>query len=100
MPLFDGTGPGGSGPRTGRGHGKCVGFVSSKLGKVLFSIAIPTVGAVIHDIRNPEGITRSLYSAVKSRITGNPVKRIENNLSKHEIAEDQKESASDLHGCE
>ena len=72
MPGFDGTGPEGSGPRTGRGRGKCSGSGSGLLEKSFMYIIVPTIGAVVNDVRNPDGITRRLYSSLKLRLSSRP----------------------------
>jgi len=87
MPGLDGTGPGGKGPLTGRRLGRCFRNVSAS-GKIkLMSIAIPTLVAVIDDIRKPNSITRRIYSALKTGIRGKIQKKIsensESNLKKH-----------------
>jgi len=69
MPGFDGTGPEGLGPRTGRRRSTCKGGASHLFGVKLFSLIIPAVGAIIHDISTPDGITRKLYDSVRSRVT-------------------------------
>jgi len=74
MPRFDGTGPEGKGPFTGRGRGKCLGSISGPVGKTLASLAIPVLGVVINDIRKPDGITRKLLASVRSRISGKLLK--------------------------
>jgi len=48
MPRFDGTGPEGLGPGTGRGYGKCGGWASHPVAKTLATIIIPTVGIVVN----------------------------------------------------
>ena len=64
MPGFDGTGPSGKGPLTGRGLGKCGG----KLGTAFAALALPAIGAVINDIRKPDGLTRRLFASLKSKV--------------------------------
>ena len=68
MPGFDGTGPKGQGPRTGRGHGKCGGSVSESVGRALAGFIIPVLGIVANDIRKSDGITRKFFTSVKSRL--------------------------------
>ena len=76
MPGLDGTGPRGKGPLTGRGFGRCFRNVSTS-GKIkLMSIAIPTIVAVVDDIRRPDSITRRIYSSLKTGILGITQKRI------------------------
>ena len=75
MPQFDGTGPSGKGPLTGRGRGLCFGEMGRMLkntsrGTKLLSLIIPAVSAVIMDARKPDGITRRLYCAVKNKLSG------------------------------
>ena len=77
MPLFNGTGPRGMGPLTGRGRGNCSDSKKSLIVKTLSTIIIPTIGVVVNDIRKPEGITRKLYTFMKSHIAGKSKKRIE-----------------------
>jgi len=38
-------------------------------GKSFFSTIIPVVGAVLHDVSKPDGITRKLFNSVRSRVT-------------------------------
>ena len=79
MPGLNGTGPRGKGPLTGRGLGKCFRDVS-RAGKIkLMSIAIPTVVALVDDIRRPDGITRRIYNTLKSNILLRSQKRITEN---------------------
>jgi len=79
MPRLNGTGPEGKGTLTGRGFGKCFRNVS-KSGKIkLMSIAIPTIVAVVDDIRKPDGITRRIYNTLKSGILLKSQKRITEN---------------------
>ncbi len=68
MPGLDGTGPKGKGPFTGRGLGKCFRNVSGSAKLKLISIAIPTVVAIVDDIRRPDSITRKIYNSLKSGI--------------------------------
>jgi len=77
MSGFDGTGPKGTGPLTGRGRGKCVGIFTGAVGKTLTAIIIPAVGIVVNDIRKPDGITRNLFASVKSRINRTMLKNPE-----------------------
>jgi len=79
MPGLNGTGPEGKGPLTGRGFGKCFRKIT-KPGKIkLMSIAIPTVVALVDDIRRPDGITRRIYNTLKSNILSKSQKRITRN---------------------
>jgi len=66
MPRFDGTGPFGRGPLTGRGMGRCNALGSALGRKSLVSLAVPLVGMVLNDARKPEGLTRRLYRALRS----------------------------------
>ena len=76
MSGLDGTGPRGKGPLTGRGFGRCFRNVSTS-GKIkLMSIAIPTMVAVIDDIRKPDSITRRIYFALKTGILKRTQKKI------------------------
>jgi len=77
MPRFDGTGPEGLGPGTGRGYGECGGWASHPVAKTLATIIIPTVGIVVNDIRKPGSIMRKIYKSLKSSIPGRSKKRIE-----------------------
>ncbi|MCE5249023.1 DUF5320 family protein [bacterium] len=75
MPGFDGKGPVGHGPRTGRGRGICGIGIRSFTGKRsrtvgLLTFVVPAVAAVINDARKPYGITRRLYRAIKGRFAG------------------------------
>jgi len=72
MPLHDGTGPLGLGPRTGRGKGRCcTGFeyksVSySALGRRngwLLGIVLPLGTAILRDLLNPSGVIRRILHA-------------------------------------
>ena len=76
MPGLNGTGPEGKGPLTGRRLGRCFRNVSTSGKMKLMSIAIPTVVAVIDDIRRPDGITRRIYSALKTGIREKIQKKI------------------------
>ena len=79
MPGLNGTGPRGEGPLTGRRLGKCFRDVS-RAGKIkLMSIAIPTVVALVDDIRRPDGITKRIYNTLKSNILLGSQKRITEN---------------------
>ena len=79
MPGLNGTGPEGKGPLTGRGVGKCFGNIS-KSGKIkLMSIAIPTIVAIVDDIRKPNSITRRIYNTLKLGILSKSKKRITEN---------------------
>ena len=76
MPGLNGTGPRGKGPLTGRRLGRCFRNVSTS-GKIkLMSIAIPTMVAIIDDMRKPDSITRRIYSALKTGILGKAQKKI------------------------
>ena len=80
MPGFDGKGPEGHGPRTGRGRGICGIGIHSFAGKRsrtvgFLSFVVPAVAAVINDARKPDSITRRLYRAIKGRLTGSSDKR-------------------------
>ena len=65
MPNRDGTGPGGTGPGTGKGLGRWCqfGFLNSRTDRkraTIFAAAVPLVGALIRDITNPNGVVRFL----------------------------------------
>jgi len=72
MPKFDGTGPIGLGPRSGRGRGKC-GILSMMCdarrppGRVFLSLAAIVAGVVVKDAMNPRGIIRKVLSTLGSR---------------------------------
>ena len=73
MPQFDGTGPSGKGPLTGRGRGLCLGgmgqmFKNAPKSVKLLSLIVPAVSAIIMDARKPDGITRYLYREVKNKL--------------------------------
>ena len=70
MPGFDGTGPRGKGPLTGRGLGRCFRNIYSSRKMKMMSLAVPVVAAIVNDIRKPDGITRKLYGNLKSSILG------------------------------
>ena len=88
MPGYDGTGPRGKGPGTGRGRGICAGFSAlcnpkRPPGKAFLSLALAAAGVVIKDAMNPDGITRTLIRTVSTRFSGflgeqkkNPVRTI------------------------
>ena len=74
MPRFDETGPLGRGPGTGRGMGRCGIFTTlcdarRPPGKVFLSSAVATVGVVVKDAMNPEGITRKVFSTLGNIFT-------------------------------
>lgn len=75
MPLGDGTGPLGLGPRTGRGRGRCLaGVRSGRLGRVrsrhrggwLWGIALPVAAAALRDLANPAGLLRRTFGGLVS----------------------------------
>lgn len=73
MPDFDGTGPRGNGPFTGRGHGLCVSglgkvFKNTSHGVKLLSMIVPAVTAIVLDARKPDGITRRLMRSTMDRL--------------------------------
>jgi len=88
MPDYDGTGPSGKGPRTGRGLGWCSMLTKKHKGKVFMSLVVPVVAAIVNDVRKPESMTRRLYSAAKSRITNKLSGGMERDLEVH-IAPDK-----------
>ena len=74
MPGFDGTGPDGYGPGTGRRRGFCFtgirkGFEGRNYGRNLLSLIIPLAAGVITDACKPGSMTRRLFSAIKRKIT-------------------------------
>ena len=90
MPGFNGTGPEGKGPRTGCGLGRCRVFASSKIGKTVFSIIIPAVGALVNDVRKPDSITRKLFASMKLKVLGTSRKHIEQSSEDRLISENKK----------
>lgn len=62
MPKRDGTGPEGKGAGTGRRKGNCFGAFQNKQGKfsVWRTLVIPAIGALINDLRKPDGVTKKL----------------------------------------
>lgn len=77
MPGFDGTGPRGLGPLTGRGLGRCgktIGRMTGNRRITLPLVGMAVVGAAARDIRNPRGLLRRCASyvggAAKRALTG------------------------------
>jgi hypothetical protein len=75
MPNFNGMGPQGIGPRTGRCRGICgierFSFIGRKPNTLsLLSIAVPTITAVIFDACKSKSYTRTLYSSIVDKIDG------------------------------
>ena len=75
MPRFDGTGPVGLGPRSGRGMGKCSVFatlcdVRRPPGKIFLSLAVAAVGVVAKDAMNPAGVTRKMLRTLGNYFAG------------------------------
>ena len=75
MPDFDGTGPRGNGPFTGRVRGLCVSglgkvFKNTSHGVKLVSLIVPAVTAIVLDARKPDGITRRLVQSARERLGG------------------------------
>lgn len=72
MPGFDGTGPDGRGPRTGQRKGLCASVVdgaASNAVKALWPmIMVAAAGAVVKDVQNPKGLTRSVIQLLGSRV--------------------------------
>ena len=61
MPGFDGTGPGGRGPLTGRGLGRCGKAIGRITGNRLITwplVGAAVVSAVARDVTNPHGLLR------------------------------------------
>ena len=83
MPGYDGTGPNGEGPRTGRGFGWCSMLTKRHKGKVFMSLFIPAVAAIVNDVRKPDSVTRRLYSSVKTRFTKKLLSGMEKDLEVH-----------------
>jgi len=80
MPGFDGTGPQGRGPMTGRGSGRCGRAFRRMAGNR--RVTWPLVGAAVvsaaaQDIRNPHGLLRRctayLGTAAKRMLSGKAV---------------------------
>jgi hypothetical protein len=75
MPLLNGTGPRGLGPRSGRGMGKCGVFASlcdarRPPGRIFLFLAATVVGVVAKDAMNPKGITRKVFRSLVNRFDG------------------------------
>lgn len=75
MPGYDGTGPRGKGPGTGRGRGICTGFSAlcnpkRPPGKIILSFTAAVTGVVIQDALNPDGLIRKLIRLFGTRISG------------------------------
>ena len=73
MPRFDGTGPLGRGPGTGRGMGRCGIFTTlcdarRPPGRVFLSLAATVVAVITKDAMNPYGITRRVFRSLGNRI--------------------------------
>jgi len=83
MPDYDGTGPNGKGPHTGRGLGWCSMLTKKHKGKVFMSFVVPAVAAIVNDVRKPDSVTRRLYSAAKFRITNKLLGGMEKDLEVH-----------------
>jgi len=83
MPDYDGTGPNGKGPRTGRGLGWCSMLTKRHKGKVFMSLFIPAVAAIVNDVRKPDSVARKLYLAAKSKITKKLSGGMERDLEVH-----------------
>jgi len=71
MPWFDGTGPRGRGPLTGRGLGKCGNpRGGGRFGKgALMSVgglALSVFGIIAKDARDPDGVTQGFFRKVRS----------------------------------
>ena len=68
MPGFDGTGPAGRGPLTGRRKGYCASVISGtarNAGKAFWPmVMVAAAGAVLKDAQNPRGLTRSVIRLV------------------------------------
>lgn len=69
MPGFDGTGPAGTGPMSGRGRGVC-GFLNSGAGRTTWigTAAVAMCGMVVRDALNPDGITRTLIRSARAAL--------------------------------
>lgn len=74
MPLRDGKGPFGIGPRSGRGRGPC----GSQYGSVyrdifrgrngsIVGIAVPLLVAAVRDLLNPSGLLRQIIHSSTTR---------------------------------
>ncbi|MCD6307771.1 MAG: DUF5320 domain-containing protein [Candidatus Latescibacteria bacterium] len=71
MPWFNGTGPRGRGPLTGRGFGKCGDSQGGgRFGKgtliTVGGLALSVFGMVVKDARDPDGVTQGLFRKVRS----------------------------------
>jgi len=92
MPGFDGTGPRGGGPLTGRGRGICGKlFTTMKENrKIIWPALITTVvGTVIRDAGNPDGVTRHSLGYLRD-VARKALLRAERDESR--ILPDQKEN--------
>ena len=82
MPGFDGTGPAGLGPQTGRRKGYCSSVIDGaarNAGKAFWPmIMVAAACAVVKDVQNPKGLTRSVI-----RLLGDGIR---NKLYAHEDA--------------
>ena len=89
MPGFDGTGPTGKGPFTGRGRGICGGFPvkGGTLGTIMTALAVPAVGALINDIRKPDGVTRRLFASAINRIASRKSRLVSTEQTSRRIVE-------------
>lgn len=85
MPLHDGTGPWGLGPRTGRGSGRCytgVGHRSvfqtgfSRKNGWLLGMLLPLGTAVIRDLLNPSGVLRRIVHVPSASKSGSDARKI------------------------
>jgi len=66
MPLFDGTGPRGKGPGSGRGLGRCMDG-RGKAVSLLSGFSMAVLGLVVNDLRNPRGMIRGIVRFLEQR---------------------------------
>ena len=79
MPNFDGTGPSGKGPSTGRGRGRCKGDNSDDradrgLSSNWTKILVPIITAAAEEILNPKSI---FHRKIKQLFFKNSTEEIE-----------------------
>ncbi len=94
MPGFDGTGPRGLGPLTGRGLGRCgkaIGRMTGNRRITLPLVGMAVAGAAARDIRNPRGLLRRcvvyIGGAAKRALTGRSVSDKEKKLQQADYVE-------------
>lgn len=84
MPLRDGKGPFGSGPRSGRGRGPCgsqYGIVSQDIFRgrncSLLGIALPLLMVAVRDLLHPSGLLRRIIHSSRTHPIENRLRPIE-----------------------